>query len=482
MPTSHTSPVVSQPARSVTSIVTVVTTIVAVATLLVWYWSRLCYFPSVAWNDMRLAPTIALSQGFSIYPTATEGTINTWTYGPLPVLYYWPAAWASTAAGAITLAAILNAALTFIPLAVVCFWWPNADDGAVTWRRRSMAFLLCLAAWPPRHYEVIFADNVAIACGLLGSVVLVRARGPQALWLAAFFATAALACKQITLGIPLSQVLWIAFTAGRRAAFMHAVRCVIAGTVIGAAALIGFGGPGLWFVLMELPSKFPWDFTSPRVISALPEAALQIGAPLTAMLVWRHAFSRPTLLLPATAWLCTLPFGIMALFKSGGWLNSSHSLALWLPPVLATLFTSRWRAEAQSWLTLGGAFTVAAITCFRIVTTPSLPLRPQVGHYIDAERIAAKFKEQIWFPLHPLTTLYSDHRYYHDEDGFYVRRVSLKGIGPEQAAAHLPPKMRFIGFSTHWNDWGIAKSMLPANPTPTFIGSWVLLSPSAPNP
>ena len=79
-----------RPALPAVRLATMLALIVAGVLLAVWLWSRICRFPSIPWNDMRLAPTIALSQGWPVYPTATDGTIGTWMYGPLPLLFFWP--------------------------------------------------------------------------------------------------------------------------------------------------------------------------------------------------------------------------------------------------------------------------------------------------------------------------------------------------------------------------------------------------------
>ncbi len=463
-------------------LVTNLTLAVAAAALLVWVWSYVCAFPAIVWNDVRLAPTIALTQGWSVFPTSDTGTVNTWTYGPLPLLYYLPAALAPSAGGAMLTAAILNLALTILPVALVCFAWPAWQKENDTRKGRAIAFLLCMAVWPSRHYEVIFADNLAIACGLIGNLVLVRARSSRALWIAAFIATAAVACKQITLGIPLAQAVWLGLTQNWRAAGRHALRCVASGAVIAALLIPLFGGAGLWFVLMELPAQFPWNFDVRRVLPALPEATVQVLLPGLALIFARRAFAHPALLLPAVAWACALPLGLLALTKNGGWLNSLHGLVLWLPPVITMLFTARLPERLHRWLPLSAALAAAAIACGRVVSAPQLPLRPQVDHYHDAGRIAANLRGQVWFPFNPLVTLYSEQRYYHDEDGLYVRNVAKKPIPPAQAAAHLPAALRVMAFHTAWNDWGIAKSMLPPGSTALPSGEWALWSSRAPTP
>lgn len=452
--------------------------LLAGAALAVWLWSASCTFPSIVWNDVRLAPTIALAQGRPIFPTANHGTINTWTYGPLPPLYYLPASLATSAGGALTIAGLLNLALTLVPLALVCFVWPAGEGAGDIRLGRTAAFLLCVAVWPPRHYAVIFADNLAIACGLAGNLLLVRARGPRELWLAAFAACAAVGCKQIAVGIPLAQVLWLGLTAGGRAAGWHALRCTAVGVGLLAGAVAGFGGAGLWFVLIDLPADFPWSVVLARLTPMAPEAAWQIGVPLVVMVAARRVFVRPTLLLPALAWACTLPFGVMALLKTGGWLNSLHSLALWLPPVVTLLLTTRHADHVQRWVRLGAAVAAALIACSRVLQTPRLLLRPAVASYAEAEQFAAQFHGRIWFPLHPLVTLYSENRYYHDEDGLYVRQVSKKGVGPEQTAAHLPPAMQVLALHNSWSDWGVARSLLSPDARPVVMGNWTLWLPT----
>lgn len=474
MPVSNAS---DRGSTSAVRLAAIASLLLAGALLALWLWSRFCRFPSIPWNDMRLAPTIALAQGWPVYPDTASGTINTWMYGPLPVLFMWPAAWASSAAGALLVAAGLTLALTLVPLVLVCWLWPGNDDAAKARLGRVAALLLCLAAWPELHYSVIFSDNLAVACGLVGNLILLRARGAGTLWLAAAIATAAVACKQIALGIPLAQVLWLGFTSGRRAAMAHAVRCTVAGAVIGLGAVAIFGFAGLWFTLVAIPGGLGWaPDVALRLKMVAPELALLLGLPAVAMVVWRREFARPALLLPALAWLCTLPLGLAGMMKVGGWTNSIHGFVLWLPPVLATLFAAP-RSPPRFWsFGLAAGVIAAAAACTRILLEPDVRLQPQTAGYHEAAEIAAQYRNAIWFPVHPLVTLYSDRRYYHDEDGMYVHARARKPVTPEQAAQHLPPAMRAMAFRNDWTDWGIARRMLPPNSREIPIGHWVVYS------
>ena len=466
-----------RPALPAVRLATMLALIVAGVLLAVWLWSRICRFPSIPWNDMRLAPTIALSQGWPVYPTATDGTIGTWMYGPLPLLFFWPASWATSAAGALTIAAWLNVALTIVPLALVCFTWPAADGRSRSPVGRTSAFLLCLALWPELHYSVLFSDNLAVACGLLGNLLLVRARTSRELWLAAIAATAAVACKQIALGIPLAQVVWLGCTAGRASALRHVLRCIVAGAVIGGGAIASFGWQGLWFTLVETPSGIGWA-PAPwqRLTMVAPELALELGLPAIAMILFRRAFAKPNLLLPALAWLCALPLGIAGMMKLGGWTNSIHSFVLWLPAVLTVFFAAQSNARRLWAACLAAAVIAAGVASSRVLHEPALHLRPQTADYRQAAEFAAQNRGAIWFPVHPLVTLYSESRYYHDEDGLYVRFSARKPLSEKQAADHLPAALRVMAFRNDWTDWGIARRMLPPNSREEVIGNWTLRS------
>lgn len=457
---------------------------VAAGLLAFWLWTRFCRFPILAWNDMRLAPTIALAQGWPVYPTANAGTINTWMYGPLPVLALWPASWAGSAIAALLVAAVINMALTLVPLALVCGAWPGARHDGQARVGRVAAFLLCFAAWPELHYSVLFSDNLAVACGLVGNLVLVRARGAAGYWLAAAIAAAAVGCKQIAVGIPLAQVLWLAVTHGRREALRHMVRCAVAGAALLSGAVLLFGGEGMWFTLVEVPGGLTWAASlGQRLRAVAPELALLVGLPLVVMILFRRKFAEPRWRLPALAWFCTLPLGVAGMLKVGGWTNSIHSFVLWLPPVLAGLVTWWSPGERRYWsVSLTLAVLAAGGAAARLIREPVLHVAPQTGAYREAERLTAKYPRALWFPVHPLITLYSDRRYYHDEDGIYARLKSNHPVSAEHLASQLPAEMRAMAFRNNWSYWKIAQQMLPPTAHHSTTEYWIVSSGATDTP
>lgn len=444
------------------------------AVLALWLWSRICRFPTIAWNDMRLAPSIALARGLPVYSSATEGVVSTWMYGPLPLLFFYPVSWATTAGDAMMVGATMNMALTLVPISCAVWFWPMGQAVRRNHFSAIVALLLTVAMWPELHYSVHFSDNLAIACGLLGNLILVRAKRGVDYWLAASVAVAALACKQISLGIPLAQILFLCVSQGPRAGMRHTMRCLVAGVAIGCLAITKFGWEGLWFTLVEIPQSLVWSDPTQRLQMVLPQLILHIGGPLLVIAFCRRAFLRPELLLPSLAWICSLPLGLAALLKSGGWLNSLYSFMLWIPAVFSVALNGASRTRFATWIYSSALALTAASILVRIAHEPRLDLKPQIQAYREAEEIAMRYRKSVWFPVQPTVTLYSDGRYYHDEDGFYIRQKAGKETGTNQIVSGFPPQLRVLAFRQDWADWGIARRMLAPNARRVDTESWQL--------
>lgn len=449
--------------------------VLATVALAVWLWNLACRFPAMVWNDLRLAPSVALAQGWPIYPSATEGVVNTWTYGPLPVLLFWPVSWASSAFGALQIGAGLNLAFTLGAIGFVCFRWP-VPEGSITGREaRFVAFLLCVAMWPEAPLLYYVSDNIAVACGLVGTTLLAQRRDSFGLWAAAGFTAAAVACKQTAVGLAAGHLLCLALTGGRAAVVGYAWRCVAVGLAMAAVAAWAFGPFALWFTLVELPAHFGWT-PDPwgRLLDQAPQAAGQILAPALVLVVFRRSLLRGTALLAACVWLCTLPLGLAALFKTGGRMNSVHSFLLWLPPVVTLAVTTTRGAGPHLPGRTIAAGLAAAFACGQLAFAAEIRLWPRREFYREADSIAARLPNQVWFPMHPLANLYRDHRYYHDEDGIYVRALTKMPLGRQHLLNHLPRDLRVIALPTNATSWGMARKLLPPGAEQFEIGSWTL--------
>ncbi|MDD2762937.1 MAG: hypothetical protein PHE83_03060 [Opitutaceae bacterium] len=444
-----------------------------------WLWVCWCVFPGSAWNDLRLAPAFALAQGEPLYPGKTASPINTWTYGPLPVISMLPATWATSPSQALLIAGGLNLITSLGAIFFVCTFWPTPRDRQLPWEGRLLVGAFTILLWPRATFQFLQADNLAVALGLVGTLLLVNAKSEVPRWGAALCTIATLACKQTSCGLVLAQFVWLWLAVGKGEAMRHGVRCLVSGAVTAGLIVAGFGLDRIWFNLVFLPSRFPWvPNPLPRIMPMAPELAMQVLIPGALLVIFRKAVwcRESPLLLPALAWLCTLPPGLAALLKLGGTINSIQSFQLWLTPTFLVMWAAM-RIPRQTALIFAGSIVAAlAIGGLRLSQKEAVQWYPAVEHYRQAAVLAQAFPEQIWFPCNPLITIFSDGRVYHDEDGLHMRQVS--GMPPrlDYLNAYLPRHMCVIALPRNVYTWGIAEQLGPAQRKRDLFGSWVLYS------
>ena len=459
----------------------------ALATALIAYWLWVCWclFPVSGWNDVRLAPSLALARGVSFYPGERAGAVTTWIYGPLPVLVWWPAAWADSAAHALEIAGAINILTTLAAILAVCAWWPVPAGVRLGWRERGLAAVLALAIWPFATFQYLQADNVAIALGLVANLVLVCRPTRAGRWAAAVLAVSGLACKQTSIGVAAAQIVWLGATAGPREAARHLGRCAAAGLLFAGWMAASFDWAGLRMNLITVPVHLPWAPDAlVRVLDRVPELAVHLVLPaLILIFARRRIWARDSvLLLPSLAWLLALPTSIAAFFKFGGTLNSLQSLPLWLPPALvAGVAVLRSRRHAAG-LLCAGALAAAAIGGIRCVREPRFFTGPSIEHYREAAQLARALPGQIWFPWEPLVTIYGENRFYHVEDGLYMRFLAGHALTLGHVRQDLPPNLGVIALRRGGVDWGIALHLAPPDAKEAEFGLWTLHSWPPPAP
>jgi hypothetical protein len=454
----------------------------AVAGAAAWLWICWCLFPIRGWNDVRLAPVFGLKLGLPLY-AGVAGPVGTWMYGPLPVLLLWPATWAADAGHALLIAGGINLAISLGAIGCVCALWPvrNAPPPGVA--TRVIAAALTVALLPRSTWQYLQADNTAVALGLLANLVLVLARSPSARWGAALLAMAGMLCKQTSIGVPVAQVIWLALVENRAAARDHALRLIACGAALGVLLFCGHDANATWFNLVVTPASLPWT-NEPwgRLWDMAPYLAVFIGLPFLLRIWLRRENLDRDLALPTLAWLCAWIPGLPALLKTGGTINNLHSFPLWLAPamVIAVLATQRKLGAQKALVVTAG---IAAVICFgRIASVPSPPWQPNLQLYREAGELAKARPGQIWFPWHPLVTIFSENQLYHVEDGMYVRALSGHPLTWTDALLHLPPRMSAIALPRNATSWGIALTLGPKDARRTDSGLWTIYSWPPPDP
>jgi len=453
-------------------------TVAAAVAAGLWLWMCLCIFPLHSWNDVRLEPSFLLGNGLPVYPTQTQGAVTTWIYGPLPVFLLWPATLAHSAASALLAAGAINLFFTAGMIAIVCAAWP----ARLSWSERLLAGAACVALWPAASFQYIQADNYVVACGLLANLLLMRGNNaaPGALrsWLAALGVAGAVMCKQTAIGLVLAQCLWLGWKFGLRVALIHALRAGTALAALLAGMLAYFGPVGVWFNLINLPAHLPH---TTEVLRRITDPWLLLTAHIVmpaVLLLWarkRIWRADSPLLLPALTWVCVLPAGLAGFMTLGGTLNSLQGLHYLLPPLLLAglekIRAAGWNVHKTAGLL---AVLVIGILGTRIAIAPLRPLRPLTAQIDQADTFARQLKGHIWFPWNPLITFYSEGRFYHAEDGMYVRFVTGHPLTYAHARSQLPPDWTVTALLGQDVDWGIALSLQPATAASSRAGSWIL--------
>lgn len=460
-------------------------------------WCEWCAFPGSTWNAIRLAPSFMLRFGPTPYPGLEGGPVTTWIYGPVPLLLNLPATLAAGTAPALLVAGALNLLLAVVPAALFAWWLPGPRP--TTAGHRMWTLLLILALWPNSGLRFIQADNAAVAFGLTANLLLLRrhlrtepgtgASGPDPAGFldlptlgAAGLTALAVWSKQVWIALVGAQLLWLAVAAGPRAAWRYGVACAVAGGALGAVFLAWFGWDGLWLNLVRLPGRLP---ASPEPLARLAELAPHLTGfvvlPAVAVLVChRRVFSRQSpWLLPILSWLALLPFGLAAVLKVGGNANSLSGV-LCLLPALALVAATSWENRPGGVLRLAGV--VIALNAAQLAFEPARPLRPVTAQLGRADYLAREFPGQIYFPWNPLVTFFSDRRFYHAEDGLYVRAAAGLGGTPALIRRDLPPRWVVTAHPSSSGGWGIVERLQPANASRQAFGEWTLDSWPEPAP
>jgi hypothetical protein len=100
----------------------------------------------------------------------------------------------------------------------------------------------------------------------------------------------------------------------------------------------------------------------------------------------------------------------------------------------------------------------------------------------EAAHLARAFPQQIYFPWHPLITWFSERRFYHTEDGLFVRSVGGLPLDPPKARLDLPPRWSLTAVPG-WREQGFFRKLQPASARLGAYGKWsIFLWQPTPNP
>jgi hypothetical protein len=454
----------------------------AMAAALFWVWMLCCAFPAWQWNEVRLAPVFMAAHGVPVYSLTNQAALTTWLYGPMPLWIWAPALLADSASQAVLIVDALNAGLTLIALLLTCLYWPVPGLDLC---RRLAGFALLVLFFPSRVFLFLTADNAAIALGLISNLLLVvpTARpGRSRQWMAALIVAAAIGSKQNAVGLLLGQIAWLAWDAGRKAALLHVGRTLAMGALLGAIAIWQFGWSQLWFGAVTLPGLLPWA-TWADVLNRVQRLGLEttVTLILPVLMAWllrnelthRGHYAR----LPFFTWAATLPLSLAGTLTIGGDANSLHSLQYVLPLLVLTF--CRTASLDRPRAAIGLALTCFSLLCVRVLQSDSTSLRPNLHNLETAQAIDQHYRGTAWLPWNPLVTYFTRGRFYHAEDGLYIRVVTGLGVSEKDVRAHLPANLSAIAWKSGMS-WGFPEIVAPLGAHEQGLGQWRIIEWSPP--
>lgn len=433
--------------------------------------------PESDMSASRVVPAVALARGFPIYAGPDAGPIIDFMYGPVAALAFLPAALATTPSGALAIAALLNVAWFFGPMA-----WLHRR--AVVRRDLGWVGFVLFVLWVLRDPGLVFsaltihADAPALGLGALACGLVVTGAQPRRLVGAALAVVLAAAAKQTMVPLAAALLVVVVVRDGVRTAARVAVWLAAFGTAAAAIALVAFGPAALVFNMVTLPARMPWygevthggwgavGVPSGRWATVGFTAAL-LGrlAWLPALLVaaglvraWRRAaiVGAPSTLLAAAA-VALAPIAVVSAAKVGGFFNT-FSVTTYFLAAAATIGLARAAGAddragraARTVLLLGLVLCAADLgrspAGLRGVAPTLARLRawdanPQERAY----RAVRAHPGGVVLPWNPLATLLAEQRLDNNEIGAWNRDLAAVPIPDALWRRHLPPRLRLMAF------------------------------------
>jgi hypothetical protein len=421
--------------------------------------------PSFVWNEVRLARSVALLHGFSLYldKDATGPVIGT-LHTPVSHCLYLTVAGFHSPTYLLLAGSLLSLLLIFVPLSWVLL---RASQGN---RDRlfgaTAAFLFCgfLIMQAPGTFHtasMIHTDAAALAFATLACGVFCNPRKPitvPQVWLAGVGCVLAVGSKQTMAPIVLALALFLGVCTGAKLLAHFGAAVLIGGTVLLAAILALAPAHAFLFNTVTLAAHRPLKDGYIELLVQSFRAGKQDALPaLFPMLLlagyrWIAAESRPDLrdFVRANRWLAfalaaaaLIPVTVKAIVTVGTDVNHLGSVLYFLF-VAAGLAIEQCLADPGNSLLRGCAWMCAALGILVGIapgTLLSLPSRLRDVHQ-NAPEAALHYEQRrpgrAYFPCNPMASLLADGRVYHVDYSVYDREVAGYPLTSHQFEAGLP--------------------------------------------
>jgi hypothetical protein len=429
--------------------------------------------PTFVWNEIRLSRSLALYQGFHIYPGEHElGPIIGTLHPPishflflLVVAIHDPTK--SIVAGSLLAIVVVFSALGF---ALVRYAPPVSGRWAIT----SGSFLFCgfLIVESEGTYNAVFSIHTdaaalafaTIACTFAGS----RSRMTTAsLWMSAAACALAIASKQTIAPVVLAISLYIAITEGGKRFAQFLLASAVTGCSLLAFLLSILPARAFLFNTLTLAAHRP---LMPDYQQILAEAyrmgrleALPALFPLLFLAIWswlrvkprvrpgreiRPFFARNPWIIFLMASAVMIPVSMKALVTVGGDVNHL-GFVLYFLFVAAALAIQQYSTGANRVARLSSRIFLAtgilvSVAPGMILTVPASLRNLKANASQTAHTYNLRHPGAAYFPYNPMTSLLTDGKLYDLDLALYDREIAGYPLTPQQLQSGLPPSLLLV--------------------------------------
>jgi hypothetical protein len=427
--------------------------------------------PSFVWNEVRLARSVALLHGFSLYldRDATGPVIGT-LHTPVGHCLYVAVSGFHSPTYALLAGSLVSLLVLFVPLVWVLL---RASEGT---RDRlfvaAAAFLFCgfLIMQAPGTFHVacmIHVDAAALAFATLACGVFCNPKKPIAVpqvWLAGVGCVLAVGSKQTMAPIVLAIALFLGAAAGAKLLAHFGAAVLLGGAVLLGAILVLVPAHAFLFNTVTLAAHRPLKDGYIELLVKSYRAGKQDALPalfpmlLLVVFQWIAADCRPDLrdFVRGNRWLvfalcaaALIPVTAKAIVTAGADVNHL-GLVLYFLFVAAALAIEQSLAGPDNSFLRGSAWMCAALGILAGIAPGaalSLPARLR-GVHQNAPEAALHYElrhpGRAYFPCSPMATLLSNGKVYHVDFSVYDREIAGYPLTAHQFEAGLPPGFKVV--------------------------------------
>jgi hypothetical protein len=426
--------------------------------------------PNFDWAGARLAPLVSLGYGYHLYYPAADGPVLNTIYAPLSYLIYAPMCLVHDPAVGIVVASVIGVLCFFGPVLVLLARSRGSLSVAAAIVFALLAYLLPSLRM---SLEGTSHDCPALGFGLAACLAIYfdEAGHWRSLLLSALFAVLAVWTKQVMAPLLITLPLWTVLMHGWRRGTAHVVCLITVGVPISAILAVLIGPSDMFFNILTLPARHPWNGQSPDKLFAVVFYLYRECFALVVFLIvmanlknsrshaerddeeigWDDWLRGNRWSLFALVALLHVPTALLGRIKVGGSVNNFSLVSYFL--LVAAVELVRQRACVPDRIgILSRRLLVGSAVGLVLLAVPQ-----QAYFFRDFTGLEQTREEQIvrflrhhpgeaYFPWNPLPHLVTEGRLYHFAYGLFDRDLGGFRVKQEHLLRFVPPHCRYVCF------------------------------------